>query len=1079
MSIEQNQPPNVSAVLAGLKDFQRDTVEYVFRRMYEDNPPSRRFLVADEVGLGKTLVARGIIAKAVERLWGRVPRIDVVYVCANLDIAKQNIDRLNIAAGQTIPMASRLTLLPVRVRELRAPAHGTRLNFVSLTPHTSFDLRSSTGIGEERAVLFWLLREAWDVSEGPLSNVLRGDISRRNWRYRLQWFEREREQYPIDPELAECFYQALQGMPGLRRKYDEVAAEIGARRQQIPGELRTLRNLWIGEMRRLLARTCLSALEPDLIILDEFQRFRHLLMEDTEVGLLAQELFRFHDARILLLSATPYKMYTLRNEEGEDHYRDFERTVRFLLEDRPEELSALHRALEDYRRGIFCLGTGEQGQLHAAKREVERILRRVMVRTERLAMSEDRNGLLQEHLIARDDIQPSDLEGFVHLDRIAHHLKAGDQVEYWKSSPYVLNLMEEYAVKRNLADALKREDPTLANLLRAADAYLLKGEDIQRYRALDPQSARLRALLAWTLDSGNWQLLWMPAALPYYVPGGPFARVTPVGCTKTLVFSAWKVVPKAIAILASYEAERRMLGNQGKRLAYRDLSEKKKGLLRFARSKGRLVGMPLFCLLYPCLTLAREVDPLAIACRMAHGGLPEAAAVAKVVRSRIRQLLKVATTDVPQVGSGPRDDRWYWAALVFLDRHFNPLATDWLHIQSGDLAWARMVKADEDEDVGAFGEHIAEFASLDPQSLGRPPADLVDVLAQVALAGPAVVTLRALLRRADTSANVDQSELLAAAAGAALGFRTLFNQPEVTALLQQLYPGRLPYWKSVLRYAVEGNLQAVMDEYVHVLRESLGLLGHPAEESAREMAFAIRQALSIRSPTLLFDEISVTGPEATVKKMGVRCRYALRFDKDQSEEEKAVARAEDIRVAFNSPFRPFILATTSIGQEGLDFHLYCHRVVHWNLPSNPVDLEQREGRVHRYKGHVIRRNLARVHGLSAIQIGDGVPVDDPWQQIFERAVEIRRQRDPTSNDLVPFWICEATEGCKIERLVPVLPLSREEVQIRWLERSLVIYRSVLGQPRQQELLEFMMAQLPEGGEQLIREYLIDLAPQTD
>jgi len=28
--------------------------------------------------------------------------------------------------------------------------------------------------------------------------------------------------------------------------------------------------------------------------------------------------------------------------------------------------------------------------------------------------------------------------------------------------------------------------------------------------------------------------------------------------------------------------------------------------------------------------------------------------------------------------------------------------------------------------------------------------------------------------------------------------------------------------------------------------------------------------------------------------------------------------------------------------EGLDFHHYCHAIVHWNLPSNPVDLEQRE-----------------------------------------------------------------------------------------------------------------------------------------
>ena len=39
--------------LAGLKDFQRKTVDYVFKRLYGDDPTSR-FLIADEVGLGKT-----------------------------------------------------------------------------------------------------------------------------------------------------------------------------------------------------------------------------------------------------------------------------------------------------------------------------------------------------------------------------------------------------------------------------------------------------------------------------------------------------------------------------------------------------------------------------------------------------------------------------------------------------------------------------------------------------------------------------------------------------------------------------------------------------------------------------------------------------------------------------------------------------------------------------------------------------------------------------------------------------------------------------------------------------------------
>ena len=53
--------------------------------------PTRRFLVADEVGLGKTLVARGVIAKTIDHLWETVDRIDVVYICSNGQIARQNL----------------------------------------------------------------------------------------------------------------------------------------------------------------------------------------------------------------------------------------------------------------------------------------------------------------------------------------------------------------------------------------------------------------------------------------------------------------------------------------------------------------------------------------------------------------------------------------------------------------------------------------------------------------------------------------------------------------------------------------------------------------------------------------------------------------------------------------------------------------------------------------------------------------------------------------------------------------------------------------------------------------------------
>ena len=64
----------------------------------------------------------------------------------------------------------------------------------------------------------------------------------------------------------------------------------------------------------------------------------------------------------------------------------------------------------------------------------------------------------------------------------------------------------------------------------------------------------------------------------------------------------------------------------------------------------------------------------------------------------------------------------------------------------------------------------------------------------------------------------------------------------------------------------------------------------------------------------------------------------------------------------------------------LDFHTWCHAVMHWNLPSNPVDLEQREGRVQRYKGHAVRKNIAECYGLAALSNAEHH--QDPWRSLF-------------------------------------------------------------------------------------------------
>lgn len=197
-------------VMFELKDFQRDAVDHVFSRLYEDADATRRFLVASETGLGKTLVARGVIARALDHLRPKVDRIDVLYICSNADIARQNINRLNVTGRSDFGFAGRITMLPLVMHQLekREEDRTERVNFISFTPGTTFDLKSSTGRKEERALLYQLLREPWGLGDRAApKNVLRAGAGSERFRNLLR---NSREYWDIDDGLRRRFQGDLQ-----------------------------------------------------------------------------------------------------------------------------------------------------------------------------------------------------------------------------------------------------------------------------------------------------------------------------------------------------------------------------------------------------------------------------------------------------------------------------------------------------------------------------------------------------------------------------------------------------------------------------------------------------------------------------------------------------------------------------------------------------------------------------------------------------------------------------------------------------------------------------------------------------
>lgn len=1076
--------PDTEGILGGLKDFQRRTVDYVFERMYGADDPTMRFLVADEVGLGKTLVARGVVAKTVDALWDDVPRIDVVYICSNGDIARQNVRRLNILDDDGFALASRIMLLPSEIKDLKH----RKVNFVSFTPGTSLRTHSAMGIARERALLYWMLRGEWELGRraGPL-NVLQGGAGRDSFRSRVRSFDR----HGIDPTLTRAFHSRLiehdrrerhGGRDGLRERFDELCERFARSRDALPEHDREDRRELIADLRAVLAASCVTALEPDLVILDEFQRFRELLEPDRsdDAAKLANELFTYSDAhskvRVLLLSATPYKMFTRSGEEAEgDHYQDFVRTLGFLFDD-PEQTREVETLLDSFRRTMLRIEEdGALSSLRAAKDEIEKRLRRVIVRTERLAVSEDRDGMLVP--MAGDGVRlaANDVRSYVGLQRISDQLDRPDLVEYWKSAPYPFNFMDEYAEKRALRAALGEPDreTALREPVKAGAAHaLLPWARVERFGAVHAVNPRLRRLRGDLIDSGGWRQLWISPSLPYHALERPFDEGSEGLATKRLVFSSWAMVPKATAALLTYGAEREMHRSHRRRPTNTpEARERRARPLTYRRRGGRLASLPVLGLMYGSPTLARELDPLAIALEL---DVPLASLndVLRLARLRARKLVREITADAPRTGKP--DETWYGVAAMLIDLRYSPRATlGWL--RSSNVVPEASPNGRSGGGDAAATEHvdlarqILSNVDAGTMPLGPAPADLERVVALQGIAGPGTAALRALGRI--TGFHHLEDDLLRDGAGRiASGLRTLFNVPEAVAVVRGL-DRREPYWQRVLEYSTRGCLQAVLDEYVHVMVEAQGLVDRDPEKVGRDVPDAIERALTLRPAQLAVDEIGVVDGRVRMERHQMRARFASRFGVDErSDDGSEVTPTDAVRNAFNSPFWPFALISTSIGQEGLDFHLYCHAVVHWNLPSNPVDLEQREGRVHRFKGHAVRKNLARRYGLTPLTDS----TTDPWELLFERA---RDDRGTGQTDLVPYWIYPVKDGARIERHVPALPMSRDLDRYEQLRRSLVLYRMAFGQARQDDLVDFLTRQLsPDRAREVAEELRIDLSP---
>src|SRR5262249_3613805 len=154
----------------------------------------------------------------------------------------------------------------------------------------------------ERAAIFLLLAEHMDLTGAEataLKRILQGTVATLpgfDW-YIGRLLERTAGRW--ERGIRRAFLKAFDGS-GTKRDLVELVSSVRGRSGLTRDQRAAARHL-TGDLRGLLARASVRALEPDLVILDEFQRFRQLLSTDTPAGELAGQLFMQPHARVLLL----------------------------------------------------------------------------------------------------------------------------------------------------------------------------------------------------------------------------------------------------------------------------------------------------------------------------------------------------------------------------------------------------------------------------------------------------------------------------------------------------------------------------------------------------------------------------------------------------------------------------------------------------------------------------------------------------------------------------------------------------------------------------------------------------------
>jgi hypothetical protein len=999
------------------KPFQEATVNAALAA-FADNTSRRRFLVADEVGLGKTVVAKEVARRMSDN--GTRPLV-IYYIANGHAVSQQNKERvagfLSLEQRKAaIDTPDRLSLISLVERP------DTPVLVYALTPTTSFpgaQARLTGGRKDERAFLKALLERSYSGFSRDLDPGILQLRAGHSWQRAVTDAQTKLTASP--PGLVRRFREALAtefGEP-VRAKL-ELALSGDPQRNIKPHKPAR----FVGRLRRALALATLRHQPPDLVILDEFQRYRQLL-DESETNPLLKALLEPDGPgtrpAILLLSATPYPHLTTRWEEarGVLAQKELLKLIGFLAgADVRDHAKTLFSDFGDQLREVVAHADANSLQLKDKVAEAVRIagalrtlLTPVLSRTERDSVASV-DLARTEALTAEPSAE--DFQVYRHLAESFTDKTRFEALPYWSSVPLpAQSLGPRYAAWK-------------ARTIKAAPRKLTRMTRERRNKLDAPMSwpdAKLRALSK-IAPPQLLALPWVAPSLPWWPLDAGWKSMD--ADPKLLMFSRFRATPPSVSALLSFGVEAACLPKQhgGYEKAY--------GRRRF--KLGAIPG-PVMAAFHPSPWLIRHTDPLA----------KTGSSLSLIRREVRRQILAALPKGIVDRKTAKARRRHRSIAQILASIEHSAGLT-----QGSVLAWSSAIG----DDVAAKSA-VKEWGQV--ECIDRlSPVELSD-LVDYAIGAPGVALGRALWRHDPTI--LDEGRYCELVQLSWLGLRPYLDNP----VIQSSLPGRNAV-EQVMKAVVDGGFESVLDEHFWLRAQNL-------EDGARGLAHDLRSALGLRAGSFGFH--SMGGEE---DKIPVRCHVAVPFGNAETEPEPALnaagsihqtapARPDEVRRSFNTPFWPHVLATTSVGQEGLDFHPWCSRVAHWDLSSNPLDLEQREGRIQRFAGLAVRRQLST--RLREKVLNDpAIAGSSPWQCLQRHA-----ERLADASGLQPWWVLD---GAEIRRHVFERPFGRDVLRFAQLREQRMIYRLALGQPNQEDFVEVLSRGGPVS-HQLLRSLVLDLS----